>query len=274
MSQSATPGDRGAQEASAKARAFGSREEGPVDRVGGERRCPTCGGLVAADADWCGQCYASMTVEQTPSVAGRDTTEREEVDAPRDRTPERVPSATTTSRAATAVALPGGGAVEVAEGTATWACPACGDRNPMDESLCATCQTPFRRLFEAPVRRDEIDPPAAVGWSLLLPGLGHWKAGARADGIARIVLAAWTVGTVVIMVLARPAGGFGRSFPLFLLYLVAAVALYVEAVVDARRVASGFDPLVSSRTLMWCAAGMILGSIVLATFVTLPAARR
>jgi hypothetical protein len=164
--------------------------------------------------------------------------------------------------------------MEVAEGTATWGCPVCGDRNPMDASLCATCQTPFARLFEAPASREEIEPKAAAGWSLLFPGLGHWKAGARADAVARFVLGAWTLGTVLIMLVSRPAGGFGTSFPLFLLYAGSAVGLYTESAVDAQRVAAGLDPLVSSRTLMWFAAGLVLGSIVLATFVTLPATRR
>ncbi|HEX7464704.1 MAG TPA: hypothetical protein VF382_07420, partial [Actinomycetota bacterium] len=32
-----------------------------------ERRCPDCGALVAIDADWCGQCYASLIGPQMPA---------------------------------------------------------------------------------------------------------------------------------------------------------------------------------------------------------------
>lgn len=228
---------------------------------------------MASDAAWCGQCYAPMTLEAGPAPGDVHREVAEGVDG--EPAPERGASATETPRTPLAVAMPGGGRVEVAEGTASWDCPVCGDRNTMDVSLCATCQTPFARLFEAPVRTEEIEPKAAAGWSLLLPGLGHWKAGARADGVARIVLSVWTLGTVLIMLLSRPdGGGFGATFPLFVLYLVSAVGLHAESAVDAHRVASGLDPLVSSRALMWFAAGLILGSVVLATFVTLPATRR
>lgn len=237
-----------------------------------EPRCPSCGGLVTSDADWCGQCYAPLRgAGAEPQPQGED---RPAV-APEAGGPDAEPSRGEALTRRTAVATPGGGHVEVAEGTAAWDCPVCGDRNAIEASVCSTCQTPFARLFEEPVRREEIEPKTAALWSLAFPGLGHWKGGARPDAIARIVLFAWTIGTVLIMLLSRPAGGgFGTAFPLFALYLGSSMALYAESALDAHRAASGHDPLVSSRTLMWAAAALVLGSVVLATFVTLPAARQ
>jgi len=75
---------------------------------------------------------------------------------------------------------------------------------------------------------------------------------------------------------ARRAGGLGCERchpPILLLYLVALIALEVTSAADARRVAAGDEPLVSSRTLLWGAVALIGGSVLLATFLALPAAR-
>ncbi|MGH2637528.1 MAG: zinc finger Ran-binding domain-containing protein, partial [Actinomycetota bacterium] len=178
-------------------------------------------------------------------------------------------------RAATAaaVATPGGGAVEITGGRASWDCPVCGKRNPIEASLCGTCQTPFARLFEEPSNRPEIEPRTAAFWSLAFAGLGHWKVGLRADGVARMVLFAWTLGTVLVVIASRSGGGLGSSTPLFALYFGSAIAIYVLSAVDAYRIADGVPQLVTSRVLLWVSAALVLVSIALATLVTLPAAR-
>lgn len=221
------------------------------------RRCPACGGLVAPDAEWCGQCFASLA----PSPVGRAG------GAAGDRV-----AALSGSRLAT-ITTPGGGSVEVAEGKATWDCAVCGDRNPIERSFCGTCQTPFARLFERPEERVQIQPRTAALWSLAFAGLGHWKAGRRPDGVARMVLFAWTLGTVVVVLASRSGAGFGSTISLFVLYLGASTTIYVLSAVDAYRAADELPPLVSSRVLLWASAALVLASIALATFITLPAAR-
>lgn len=212
-----------------------------------ERRCPACGGLAAPDAEWCGQCFASLA----PAPGG----------------------ASQAGRLAATVTTPGGGSVEVAEGKATWECAVCGDRNPIETSLCGTCRTPFARLFERPEERVRIQPRTAALWSLAFAGLGHWKAGQRPDGVARMVLFAWTLGTVAVVLASRSGAGFGSTLSLFVLYLGAATAIYVLSAIDAYRAAEGTPPVVSSRVLLWASAALVLASIALATLVTLPAAR-
>jgi hypothetical protein len=173
----------------------------------------------------------------------------------------------------TSISTPGGGGVEVAAGRASWECPVCGEHNPIEANICPVCQTPFARLFQEAERGPLIEPRTAALWSLAFAGLGHWKAGLRVDGAARIVLFSWTLGTVLVLILSRSDGGFGRALPLFVLYLSAAAAIYVLSVIDAHRVCAGQEPLVSSRVLLWACAALLLLSVALATLVTLPATR-
>jgi hypothetical protein len=172
-----------------------------------------------------------------------------------------------------AVSTPGGGSLEVSGGTASWDCPICGERNSLDATLCGVCAAPFARLFEEPSPGPDVEPRTATTWSLGFPGLGHWKAGHRADAVARMVLFTWTFGTVLLILVSRSARGFGSLLPLFVMYLGAAVAVYAESAVDAGRAAGGRAPIVSSRALSWMSAALVLFSILMATFVALPATR-
>jgi hypothetical protein len=220
-----------------------------------ERRCPNCAALVAADAEWCGQCFTAMRIEPLETVE-----------------PEGVAKAPAT----TALATPGGGGIEVeAGGKPTWTCSVCAEPNPIEATICATCGAPFARLLAEPTRRPEIRPQTAATWSFVWPGIGHWKAGYRAEGIARMVLFAWTFGTLMVLIVARfGTGGLGPVLPLVALFLVAASAVYAISAIDAYRLAGGDPPLVSSRVLLWASAVLIVASVALASFLTLPAARQ
>jgi hypothetical protein len=212
---------------------------------------------VAPTAEWCGQCFAP--IRRDPVVPDR----------PAPSEPAR-PAGPTSP---VAVATPGGGALEVAGGTATWDCPVCGGRNPIEAVACEVCRAPFARLFERPEERPAVDATSAVLWSLAFAGLGHWRAGLRADGVARAVVFAWTLGTVILILMSRSDAGFGSSLALFCLYAGSAGAIYVLSAIDAHRVASDLPQLVPSRVLLWCSAGLVLLSLVLSVFVTLPATR-
>ena len=156
-----------------------------------------------------------------------------------------------------------------------WTCPACDTRNPIEASLCAACSTPFGRLFQEPEVRPEVDPQTAAVWSMVLPGLGHWRLGRKGDAIARFAMFGWAFGALLILLVSRfGKGGLGPTYPLFLTFLLAAVTIYVLSVVDAYRIAADDPPLVSPRALLWGSVGLIVLSILIATFVTLPAARQ
>lgn len=201
-----------------------------------ERRCPHCGGLVAPDAEWCGLCLRPLRPEPAPAPPAEvGVRERRRGAAP------------------------------------TWRCPACEHENPLALDACEVCGTPFARLFveAAPARR--IEPAKALAWSLVWPGLGHWRAGRRAEGFARIVLFAWTLGTVVLLLVS--GSGLGRAAPVLGLYALAALATYGLSAVDARRAAVGEGPVVGSRALLWGSVALIVLSVVFATLLTLPVAR-
>jgi hypothetical protein len=226
-------------------------------------RCSSCGGLLAPDAEWCGQCFAPVRKAEPVAIP----------EPPSPTAPDAAGAGATRASVSSAVATPGGGGVEVVGGTASWDCPVCQARNSIEASECAVCQTPFARLFQSPEDQPSIEPRTAALWSLGFAGLGHWRAGLRAEGVARMILFAWTLGTVLVILVSRSGGGFGAAGSLFALYVISAVAIYALSAVDAYRTAAGMPALVPSRMLLWSSAVLILLSIALATFVTMPAAR-
>ncbi len=224
----------------------------------GERRCPTCGALASADAEWCGQCFSPL--ERAGS--------RTEADSP-------ATSAPTGTAGPNAIRGASGGAIEVEGGTLAWTCPVCETRNSIEANECSTCGTPFGRLLAEPKPAPEVEPQTAAVWSMLWPGLGHWKLGRRADAVARFAMFAWAFGALLILVVSRfGKGGLGPTFPLFVLFLGASLMIYVVSAMDAYRLAAGDAPVMSSRALLWTSAGLVFLSVLIAAFVTLPAARR
>jgi ribosomal protein L40E len=211
-----------------------------------ERRCPSCGALVAADAEWCGQCLTPLR-ETSPAAAGA------------------LASASARFR-------------RDAEGSgppSAWRCPTCDAENGLDANTCRICGTSFGRLFEDPATAPAVSTSSATAWSLLLPGLGHWLAGRRVEAVARFVLAAWIVAFLVVLVAGRArTGSFGGAFALVLLFAAAAVALWTEAAVDGGRAAAGLAPVVSSRTLLWACVALVGLSVVLSLLLAVASVER
>jgi len=223
-----------------------------------ERRCPTCGALVSAEAEWCGQCYAALPTsdpapKERPGGGGRSE-------------PGLVPAASVSEAAR---------GLEIREGRPAWTCPVCEAKNPIEAAVCSTCGTPFARLFADQEERPDVDPQSAAVRSMVLPGLGHWKLGLRAGAVARMIMFGWAFGALLVLLVSRfGKGGLGPTMPLFVLFLGSSAAIYAVSAIDAYRIASGELPLVSSRTLLWASAGLVVLSVLIASFVTLPAARR
>jgi predicted RNA-binding Zn-ribbon protein involved in translation (DUF1610 family) len=204
-----------------------------------ESRCPNCGALVSADADWCGQCFTSL----------KQLTE-----------PEPEPSS---------VGATIGAATE--RGEAAWPCPVCGERNPIDLDACRVCGTPFAQLFRQQETRSEISPRDALLWSLIFPGVGHAKAGRAADGIARGTLFALTFGLTLVIVLAGVSTA--ALFGVVALLLLSALAIYVGSAFEAYRIAQGGTAFLSPRALLWATVAVIMLAVGLlaASVVTVSA---
>jgi hypothetical protein len=208
-----------------------------------ERRCPNCGALVSEDADWCGQCFASLRPEPEPEP-----------------------------QAAPAAVRPAGPVLADGERRdPTWACPTCEHPNPIDLDVCAVCGTPFAALFRENEARPAVEPRAALTRSLIFPGLGHRMLGRGADGVARGMLFLWTFGTTLLILVSDVSAGPVVS--LLALYGLLAVAVYVLTAFEAYRIAQGGAPIVSSRVLLWGAVSLVLVSVLMATFIIFTAAR-
>jgi ribosomal protein L40E len=145
-------------------------------------RCPSCGALVSADADWCGQCFSSLRPAPEPET--------------------RAPAADTVTRVGP--------------------CSVCGAENPIDLDVCSVCGTPFAHVMRSEPARPRIDPRDAVIRSLIFPGLGHRAVGRPVDGVARGVLFAVTFGLgVLLAVAAAGSGALVGAFVLFIVAGVA-----------------------------------------------------
>jgi predicted RNA-binding Zn-ribbon protein involved in translation (DUF1610 family) len=218
-----------------------------------ERRCPNCGALVAADAQWCGQCFESL-VEPEPEP------EPEPV-----RSPESEPSPAADTSPTPAGAPP-------ATAAPTWPCPACGNANAIELDACAVCGTSFAALMRQGEERPKVEPKTALAWSLIFPGLGHRKVGRGMDGLARGVLFAMLF--VMALLTGLSAGGSGVLFGLFALFLGLAVVVYAGTAWEAYHLAEGGEPVVSARALLWATVGVIFLSVAVLALTVITAAKR
>jgi predicted RNA-binding Zn-ribbon protein involved in translation (DUF1610 family) len=218
-----------------------------------ERRCPNCGALVAADAQWCGQCFESL-VEPVPEP------EPEPVRSSESETSPGADTSPTPAGAPPATAAP------------TWPCPACGNANAIELDACAVCGTSFAALMRQGEERPKVEPKTALAWSLIFPGLGHRKVGRGMDGLARGVLFAMLF--VMALLTGLSAGGSGVLFGLFALFLGLAVVVYAGTAWEAYHLAEGGEPVVSARALLWATVGVIFLSVAVLALTVITAAKR
>lgn len=220
-----------------------------------ERRCPHCGGLVSAEAEWCGQCLRRL--EDPPAARPPDPVE-EPAAPPPDQTPAvEDPSPAADEPSAT-------GPVRAGGAEPVWRCPRCDTDNDLELDVCRRCGTSFGELLRADQRPPPPAPPGrTVGLSLLFPGVGHIAAGRTADGVARAVVFGYALVTGLAALLGRGGGGLGPLTSLVSVSLLVAAALYVLTAVDAARLARGEDQLVSSRFLLYGWVGLVIFSVVI-----------
>jgi ribosomal protein L40E len=200
-----------------------------------ERRCPNCNALAAPDAEWCGQCFASLREAPSPPMP----------DPP-------APAATATGEGAAETD-------EAARRPAGWPCAVCGGRNPIESDVCATCGTPFATVMRTDPARRPVDPQEAVRWSLIFPGLGHRLVGRSMDGLARGALFAISMAMAVLLAFAGSASA--ATTGVLLLFVFAGLAVYAGSAVEAGRLARGGELIVGSRFLMWILVGMTFLSV-------------
>jgi RNA polymerase subunit RPABC4/transcription elongation factor Spt4 len=205
-------------------------------------RCPDCGALVSADAEWCGQCFRSLAQPEPEPEPARPTVPE----------PARVgehPQAGAATPTAQAAKAP------------TWPCPACGNLTPIELDACPVCGSTFADLMRHEGPRPTVEPGTAFVRSLAFPGLGHRSMGLGLDGLARGVLFAMLAALTLVVF-----GSGVHSGPLLavaLLLLAMTLGVYLGSAYEAHRIAGGGGPIVATRTLLWVTVGVILGSVVM-----------
>ena len=207
-----------------------------------ERRCPNCDALVGPDAEWCGQCLASLA-ERTPAAE------------PPALIVEERPASALAERSAP-IAL-------------TWPCPACDTPNPMDLDACRVCGTTFASLMRRDDRPPAVDPHDAFVRSLAFPGLGHRAVGRGGDGLARAVLFLMTIVIATVALLSGPA--VPAVVSIALLFGSIAIATYVGTAFEAARMARGGGAVLSSRAILWILVGLLMGSVVMLSLLVITA---
>ena len=219
------------------------RGEGGVEGVSAERRCPTCGALVTSDADWCGQCFASLAAP--PSGPPRPALD----------------------------SAPANPASDPASRAAYWTCPACGEHNDLDRDSCIVCGTPFTSLFADERPAVAVPRGRAVAWSLLYPGLGHRLAGHAGEGLARAAVFTLAVAALLFLLVARGGNALGPILGFLAVYALFAIGIYAFTAVEAGHLADGGVPFASPRAFAWLAAALVVVSLGVAVFIAVGATR-
>jgi len=184
------------------------------------RRCPSCGGLNPASADWCGQCLRRFTPPPPPPPAFGGA-------EPKIRATD--PSAS----------------VAVTKEGITWRCRMCEHDNELAASVCDVCGSPFAATMRgAEPEPEPRDANLAALLSLFFPGAGHGYLGRWPDAIARAVLSVFVVAVALVGALADGVPG---SLLLAAVFGLAAFALWAGGAHDAYRSARNEDDLVLLR---------------------------
>jgi hypothetical protein len=207
-----------------------------------QARCPSCGALVTADAEWCGQCLTPLPKAPQPvavassAVGGSDA-------------PAAEPAATK---------------------ALTWPCPTCGNDNAIELDACSVCGTSFAVLLRGEDRVKDVDPGSVLTRSLMFPGLGHKMVGRGLDGLARGALFWWMFLTTLLLLISGVSSG--PMVVLLALFGGATVLIYLFTAYEASRMAHGAGPIVSSRFLLWAAVAMVIASVLIAGLLIASAA--
>lgn len=213
--------------------------------------CSQCGARNPAEAEWCGQCYASLH-EQIDSGDQRPPAEELADNPP--IAAEEVP-APASAEVAT-------GRPEGAPGpkSKTWQCAVCETPNPLEVEHCSACGSSIYRAFGAEVEEDvRVDPQQALLRSAIFPGLGHAyaKQGLLGSAIGGLTLMSLGFG---IGLVASGVGNFG--WPL----LFESLGVWVAAAYDAYRLAGGQEPntLLLKPRVITALVGSVMVSVILA----------
>jgi ribosomal protein L40E len=251
-------------------------------------RCPSCGALNRADAQWCNQCLERFTEPEpepatppsrgpapvapleviedplgTPIDVGLPFDLRDAGRPPGEAAKESTTPTSTITPPPQAVGTERG-AFRVKEDGVVWVCSRCESENPLEVEACRVCGTTFAETVSPKAERPERDGGTAALLSLFFPGAGHAYVGLWGQGIARAVVSLWVIVVVLVSFLQR--GDAGASLIATVFGLVA-FALWAVAAHDAYREARREETqvLLKGRTFLYLVLGLLLLLLVLLT---------
>lgn len=243
------------------------------------KRCPHCGGLNPANADWCGQCLERFTPKPAPVP---EASARTATDAPPGPVGEpepavdvdallgaiKTPTEGDNPPAPRPLAPPPAAAVGTRHGSFTvrehgvvWTCSRCDTENPLDQHVCAVCGTTLGEVVRPKEERPERDPGMAAMVSLFFPGAGHGYLGMWGQAVARGVLHAWVLFVLLIAVVQRGPG----SGAIGIVFGLAATALWAVSAHDAYREArhESSQVLLKGRVFLYLVLGLLVLLLIL-----------
>ena len=239
------------------------------------KRCPHCGGLNPANADWCGQCLERFTPKPSPAPVIAPAAPTAPVDEPAvdiDALLAGINAPSTTEAPAAAPSRPASpppaaavgashGAFTVREHGVVWTCSRCDTENPLDQQVCSVCGTTFAEVVRPKEERPERDPGMAAMASLFFPGAGHGYLGLWGQAVARGVLHAWVLFVVLIAVLQRGPG----SGAVGIVFGLAATGLWGVSAHDAYREArhESSQVLLKGKVFLYLVLGLLVLLLVL-----------
>ena len=253
-----------------------------------EIRCPQCGGLNRAGAEWCGQCLERFVPPKRPEIRGEragggppppppppgsmqpqallselsaidSSTEPDLGEAAQresDRSVAKTPSRSPADGKAFLVGTDG----------ISWACKHCDCVNSIDTDVCSVCGMSFADLLRpAAPDKPQRDPNTVALISLFWPGAGHGYIGQWGQAIARGVVSFLLLVVTSVTFAQSGAGGMTMVFGgiAFSFWAIAAHDSFQEASNAPNKV------ILRPKYLLWLVLGVLMlmvGSLIVQGF--------
>jgi Zn-finger in Ran binding protein and others len=209
-------------------------------------RCPSCGAMNRAAAQWCARCLERFAPAAQPARSGPPPPPPPPVEAG--------PSPEETGRQR--------GAFRVSGERISWTCSRCEAENPLDAAVCPVCGTTFADSVRPPeADLPARDPGTAMLFSLFFPGAGHAYLRQWGQAVARSVLSTWVM---LVLIVALAQWGAPGSLLLSVVFGLAAFGLWAVGAHDAYRAAAGQEGLVilRGRAYLYVVLGLLMLLIV------------
>ncbi len=177
-----------------------------------EVRCPKCGGLNRAGAEWCGQCLERFVPPKPLEIRGGTAgggppppppppgslqpqallSELSQIESSTEPTLSEMPPSNESSPNTTAASPQSqadGKAFLVGKDGISWTCKHCETQNSIETDHCSVCGMSFADLLRAAAPdRPKRDPNTVALISLFWPGAGHGYIGQWGQAIVRAVV--------------------------------------------------------------------------------------